>query len=61
MQKLILVQGECSVNWTTDFTKITQVRHFAKDEWETSDSIRFFIEMQNKTEYFIRMLGLFHK
>ena len=41
---------DCSVKWTTDFTKVTQVRHLAKDEWEASDSIRFFIKMQNETE-----------
>ena len=39
--------GCCSAKWTTDVTK---VRHFAKDEWETSDSTRLFIEMQNETE-----------
>ena len=31
-------------------TNITNVSHLAKDEWETSDLIRFFIEMQNETE-----------
>ena len=32
------------------FSEITKVKHLAKDEWETSITIRFFIEMQNETE-----------
>ena len=36
----------CCIKWINNITKI---RHLAKDEWETSDLIRFFIEMQNET------------
>ena len=46
---------KCSVKCTTDFPKVTQVRHLAKDEWETIDSIRLFIEMQNETEKYYGM------
>ena len=32
------------------FTKVTRSDIFARDEWETSDSLWFFIEMQNETK-----------
>ena len=52
IKNYIPISCEFNAKWTTDFTK---ERHFARAEWETSDSIRLFIEMQNETEYHMKI------
>ena len=44
-----LKTDKCSVKWTTDFTKVTKVRHGKQGE-KQDGSKRFFIKMENETE-----------
>ena len=50
-----LLYKSCTAKWEINFSHsfnwFHKVRHLAKDEWETSDSIRFFIEMQIENDF----------